>query len=83
MKEKILLTIWVFISIVLAWTNICFGYLDPSAMTYLIQVVAGVIIAASTSIGILFYKLKRKFSKKKKENNIEENIEEQESKEEE
>ena len=36
-------------------------------MTYVIQVVAGIVIAASTSIGIIIYKVKRKFSKKKKE----------------
>jgi len=50
------------------FSNVCYGYLDPSAMTYLIQVVAAIVIAVSTSIGIIFYKLKRKFfGKKKKE----------------
>ena len=76
MKEKILLGIWLFINIVLYWTNISMAYLDPSAMTYLIQVVAGIVIAVSTSIGIIFYKLKRKLSKKKKEEKNSENIEE-------
>ena len=65
-KQKILLITWIFINIIIYWTSISMAYLDPSAMTYMIQVGAAIIIAISTSIGILFYKLKRKFFKKKK-----------------
>ena len=61
MKEKLLLVVWIFLNIVVFWTSISLAYLDPSAMTYVIQVVAGIVIAASTSIGIIIYKVKRKF----------------------
>ena len=68
MKRKLLLVFYLFFCIMIIFSNVCYGYLDPSAMTYLIQVVAAIVIAVSTSIGIIFYKLKRKFfGKKKKE----------------
>lgn len=35
------------------------AYLDPSTSTYLIQIVAGGLIAAGTAIGIFFHKFKK------------------------
>ena len=66
MKKKVLISIYIVLCSIFIGTNVSFAYLDPSAMTYMIQVGAAIIIAISTSIGILFYKLKRKFFKKKK-----------------
>jgi len=40
------------------------AYIDPSAMTYMIQLVAGVAIAAGAGAGFYFRKLKRKFSRR-------------------
>lgn len=35
------------------------AYLDPSTTTYLVQVIAGVFIAAGATAGIVWHKLKR------------------------
>ena len=40
------------------------GYLDPSVMTYAIQVVAGVVVAAGAVIGIYWRKAKKKVEDK-------------------
>jgi len=40
------------------------AYIDPSAMTYMIQLVAGVAIAAGAGAGFYFRKLKRKLSRR-------------------
>ena len=42
------------------------AYLDPSAMTYLVQIVAGVVIAAGAAFGFYFRKIRRAMSKQKK-----------------
>lgn len=66
MKRKILKAMYFFVCILIILTKECYGYLDPSAMTYMIQVTAAIIITISTTIGVLFYKFKRKFFKKEK-----------------
>lgn len=71
MKRKILKTIYAMICINAILLKESYCYLDPSAMTYLIQIVSAIGITLTTSIGILFYKI-RKFFKKKKEKNIDE-----------
>lgn len=63
--KKVLISLYISFCIIFILTNVCYGYLDPSAMTYLIQIVAAIVIGVSTSIGIFFYKIKRKFTKKK------------------
>lgn len=40
------------------------GYLDPSVMTYAIQVAAGVVVAAGAVVGICWRKAKRKVQNK-------------------
>lgn len=40
------------------------GYLDPSVMTYAIQVVAGVVVAAGAVAGIYWRKAKKKVQDK-------------------
>lgn len=44
-------------------TSAC-AYLDPSVMTYTIQVIAGVAVAAGAVIGVLWRKAKRKVQDK-------------------
>lgn len=46
------------------------GYIDPSVMTYTIQIIAGVGIAIGAFLGIYFRKIKKKVTKKL---NIDEN----------
>ncbi len=43
------------------------AYIDPSAMTYIIQIVVGIIIASGAALGFYFKKIKRKFKKKHEE----------------
>ena len=40
------------------------AYIDPSAMTYLIQIIAGVAIAVGAAITIFYRKAKKKVTKK-------------------
>jgi len=40
------------------------AYLDPSVMTYMIQVVAGVVVAAGAVIGVYWRKAKKKVQDK-------------------
>lgn len=46
------------------------AYIDPSVVTYLIQAVAGVVIAVGAALGIYFRKAKKKLNEKL---NIDEN----------
>ena len=43
------------------------AYIDPSAMTYLIQIIAGVVIACGAAFGFYWRKLKRALRKKKED----------------
>ena len=40
------------------------AYIDPATTSYIIQIVAGVVIACGTAAGIIFNKLRRKMKKK-------------------
>ncbi|MBE6753191.1 MAG: hypothetical protein E7559_02365 [Ruminococcaceae bacterium] len=44
-----------------------YAYIDPSAMTYLIQIIAGVVIACGAAFGFYWRKLKRALRKKKED----------------
>lgn len=39
------------------------AYIDPSAMTYIVQVVAGIVIAGGAAFAFYFKKIKRKIKK--------------------
>ena len=39
------------------------AYVDPSVMTYLIQAIAGVVIVAGVTFGVIWRKMKRKAQK--------------------
>ncbi|MCI8622558.1 MAG: hypothetical protein HFG26_02725 [Provencibacterium sp.] len=50
--------------IMLIFSTTAFAYLDPSVMTYAIQVVAGLVIAVGAVIGIYWRKAKKKVQNK-------------------
>lgn len=52
-----------------------YAYIDPSAVTYIIQGVAGVLIALGAVITIFRHKIAALFKGKKKKNSEEEKIE--------
>ena len=41
------------------------AYIDPSSMTYLIQIIAGVVIAAGAGVGFYWKRIQRSLQKKK------------------
>ena len=48
-----------------------FLYIDPSAMTYTIQVVAGIVVALGAGAGIFIKKIKKKMNIKSKNKEVE------------
>ncbi len=46
--------------IILTLSTTAFAYIDPSVMTYVIQAVAGIVIATGAVIGIYYRKAKKK-----------------------
>ncbi len=71
MSKKILKIIYFFICTIIILIKESYGYLDPSAMTYVIQIVAAIGITLATSIGIFFYKIKKFFKNRKNSKKIE------------
>ena len=72
MKKKTVLMVYVFLCTMIIFKKVTYAYLDPSAMTYLIQVTAAIFISIGSVIGIFFYKIRR-FLKNRLKNNKEEN----------
>jgi len=59
----------VFIAYVTVCSMLLFGvtaqaYIDPSVMTYVIQAVAGIVIAVGAAVGIYFRRAKKKVNEK-------------------
>lgn len=48
------------LSFLLMTTSTSFAYLDGGALTYVIQIVAGAVIAGGTAITLYWHKLKKK-----------------------
>ena len=46
-------------------TKTCYAYLDPATTSYVIQIVAGVVIACGAAVSIFWTKITRAFRKKK------------------
>ena len=65
--KKLGIMAYVFFATMFILTKEAYCYLDPSAMTYLIQVTAAIVITIGSVIGIFFYNIKNKF---KKEENV-------------
>ena len=51
---------------ILFCTNVA-AYVDPATTSYVIQIVAGVVIACGTAIGIFWNRIRRKLKKKENE----------------
>lgn len=60
-KALVFLYFFMFTSLLCSVT--AFAYIDPSAMTYIIQLIAGIAIAAGAGAGYYLRRLKRRFSK--------------------
>lgn len=61
--KKTLSFIYFFLCACLLFSVTAAAYIDPSAMTYIIQIVAGMAIAAGAAFGFYYRKIKRFFSK--------------------
>ena len=61
---KKLRLIWLATSLSLMLMTSAGAYLDPSVMTYAIQIAAGVVVAAGAVVGILWRRAKRKVQAK-------------------
>ena len=57
--KYIVFSAWCFISAMLLFGVTAYAYIDPSVMTYVIQAVAGVVIALGAVFGIYFRKMKK------------------------
>ncbi len=56
-KQRILLLT---VIATLLFTTPAYGYIDPSVTTYLIQAIAGIVIAVGAGVGLYFHKVKKK-----------------------
>ena len=52
------------VGLMLTFSTTAFAYIDPSVMTYSIQIVAGVVVAVGAVIGIYWRKAKKKVQDK-------------------
>lgn len=55
-----------FASVIL--TQNCYAYIDPAATSYIIQIIAGIIVALGAVFGVMWSRIKRIFKKKDKLN---------------
>lgn len=60
---KLTSTIALSLTCMLVWGQTAEAYIDPSVATYVIQAVAGIIIAAGAIVGIYWRKAKKKINK--------------------
>ena len=63
--KKLLAFIAFFVLAMLMCMSTALAYIDPSAMTYVIQIIAGVVIAAGAALGFYWRRIKRALSKRK------------------
>lgn len=61
---KLLSKLLTVIGVVMFFTMSAYAYIDPSVMTYTIQVVAGIVVAAGAVIGIVWTRIKKKAKEK-------------------
>ena len=62
--EKLFVGVFAFAASMLLFGENGSAYIDPSVMTYVIQAVAGVVIAIGAAIGIYWRKAKKKVQEK-------------------
>ncbi len=63
--KKLLCFGFFFVCAMLLFSVTAFAYIDPSAMTYIIQMIAGIAIAAGAAFGFYWRKIKRALTKNK------------------
>ena len=61
---KLLSKLLTVIGVAMFFTMSAYAYIDPSVMTYTIQVVAGIVVAAGAVIGIVWTRIKKKAKEK-------------------
>lgn len=66
--KKLAAFLYFFVCSMLLFSVTAQAYIDPSAMTYIIQLVAGVAIAAGAGLSFYFRRIKRKLSGAAKKN---------------
>ena len=66
--KKLLAFFAFFVLSMLCCITYALAYIDPSAMTYIIQIVAGAVIAVGAALGFYWRRLKRAVRKKKAKN---------------
>lgn len=64
MKKLLVFLAFFALSMVLCMST-ALAYIDPSAMTFLFQVIAGVVIAAGAALGFYWRRIKRALFKRK------------------
>lgn len=62
--KKVLTKILFAFGLMLTFSTTAYAYLDPSVMTYTIQVIAGVVVAIGAVIGVYWRKAKKKVQDK-------------------
>ena len=64
MMKKLFARVFFVVGLMLTFSTTAFAYLDPSVMTYAIQVVAGVVVAVGAVIGIYWKRANKKVQDK-------------------
>ena len=62
--KKTILTLVNAVCLLTVFTIPASAYIDPATTSYVIQIVAGIIIACGAAVGIMWSKIKRLFKKK-------------------
>lgn len=68
--KRLLFYLFLFLGMMIVLSVNAFAYLDPSAMTYIIQAVAAVGIAGAAAVAIYWKKIRLFFKKRKKKKNL-------------
>lgn len=64
--KKIAVFLYFFIAATLMGLRSAHAYIDPSSMTYLIQIIAGAVIAVGAGLGFYWKRIRRYFRNKKR-----------------
>lgn len=56
-----------FVSAAFLLTSQAYAYVDPATTSYVIQIIAGIVIACGTGIGIFYNRMKRKLKNRKQD----------------